>query len=85
MTIVPARSAADVAVVKALFQEYAASLDTDLCFQGFDEELATLPGHYAEPRGALLLAQPLELVGELAMALFEHRDLIGSGHANYLF
>lgn len=49
-------TAEDVQSVSDLFQGYAASLPVDLGYQDFAAELAGLPGKYAEPKGALLLA-----------------------------
>lgn len=56
LTLRPAETAADLAHVRRLFRDYAASLNVSLCFQDFEGELAGLPGSYAPPRGRLLLA-----------------------------
>lgn len=52
----PVRGAHDIARVRDLFREYVGALGIDLSSQGFDAELAGLPGRYASPRGALFLA-----------------------------
>jgi GNAT superfamily N-acetyltransferase len=71
-----AHVAHDIALARALFEEYAAWLAVDLCFQGFAQELATLPGVYAPPRGRLLLAG---LAGD-AFGCIALRPLAVDGH-----
>ena len=43
--------------IRALFLEYAQSLDFSLCFQNFDQELEQLPGIYSPPPGRLILCE----------------------------
>ena len=67
-----------LAATRVIFRDYAQSLGIDLCFQNFEAELAALPGEYAPPQGALLLAL---VDGEVA-GCGALRALPGSDYAN---
>jgi putative acetyltransferase len=56
MRFVQSQTEEDIGRARELFLEYSASLGIDLCFQGFEKELAQLPGEYSPPEGRLLLA-----------------------------
>jgi len=65
----------DIAITRELLREYERVLGVDLCFQGFAQELANLPGDYAPPRGTLLLARDGDAVaGCIALRPVDDRD-----------
>jgi putative acetyltransferase len=76
--IITPDSADLLAQVADIFREYAQSLPIDLGFQGFEQELLTLPGDYAAPRGALFLAT----VDGLVAGCCALRPLDASDYAN---
>lgn len=58
----------EMEMVRSLFIAYAAGLGIDLCFQGFEQELQTLPAPYHHPTGVILLAfQDTKPVGVVAL------------------
>jgi ribosomal protein S18 acetylase RimI-like enzyme len=70
--IVDALDASQLAAVQQLFRDYGDTIDVDLEFQGFSDELADLPGEYAAPLGALLLAEVAgDYVGCVALRRLE--------------
>jgi GNAT superfamily N-acetyltransferase len=56
LTILQAERPEHIALARELIMEYAAWLEFKLCFQGFEEEMRSLPGSYAPPTGRLLIA-----------------------------
>ena len=73
--IVEARTGEQVTACRELFVEYQRTLGVSLCFQGFDSELASLPGEYAPPRGRLLLASRAGVPAAcVALRPLFHRD-----------
>ena len=72
--------------MRAIFREYADGLGVDLCFQQFDEELAGLPGEYAAPRGALLVAMASGVVaGCCALRPLDAADYANAAEMKRLF
>lgn len=69
--LIEARTAAEIDQARRLFRAYADWLAVDLCFQGFEQELGSLPGCYARPAGRLLLAK----VGDEAIGCVGLRPL----------
>lgn len=72
MEIIQAETEQQIAEAKVIFREYETWLGMSLCFQGFEEELAGLPGKYAPPNGRLYLAYSGdEVIGCIAMREIE--------------
>jgi ribosomal protein S18 acetylase RimI-like enzyme len=59
---------------RGLFREYAEAIGTDLEYQGFTAELASLPAPYVPPRGALFVAHAGgEVAGCVALRPLDRR------------
>lgn len=56
MALVTPSRPAEFESLREILRDYARGLGVDLCFQNFDQELASLPGEYAAPRGAVFMA-----------------------------
>ena len=72
--LIQAETKEHIESARELFREYESWLGLSLCFQNFEQELAELPGAYAEPTGRLLLAYHNgELAGCVALRKFNER------------
>lgn len=73
LNIIQATSIEQIEDARSLFREYEIWLDLDLCFQGFEDELASLPGKYSLTDGRLLLAyQDEKAAGCIALRKLEN-------------
>lgn len=71
---------------RQIFTDYAEQLGIDLCFQNFEAELADLPGSYAAPQGALLLALvDGEVAGCCALRALHTVDYPNAGEMKRLY
>jgi putative acetyltransferase len=76
----------ELTATSAIFREYALNLGFDLCFQDFEGEIANLPGDYAPPRGALLLAKvDDEIAGCCALRPLDSSDYVNAAEMKRLY
>ena len=76
----------EMAATSDIFREYAISLGFDLCFQDFEGEIAHLPGDYAPPRGALLLAKVNgNIAGCCALRPLDSSDYVNAAEMKRLY
>lgn len=78
VTLLRPESVQDLDTARQIFRTYAASLSVPECFVDFDQELLSLPGDYAAPRGQLLLA----MVGDDVVGCCALRPLDTADYAN---
>ncbi len=72
--------------LREILREYALGLGVDLCFQNFDQELASLPGEYASPRGALLMAMiDGQVAGCCALRAIDNADYPNAAEMKRLY
>ena len=84
--LVTPTTAEDLAATSGVFREYAVSLGFDLCFQDFEGEIANLPGDYAQPRGALLLAKVNDTIaGCCALRPLDSSDYVNAAEMKRLY
>lgn len=76
LTVVRAESPDDIASVRALFTEYQTWLGQAVCSKRLAEEIATLPGPYAPPRGALLLGKDGDGRAAGCVGIREHTTVV---------